>query len=150
MNVMPAILLAAVVYLAGCPGALGDSPAPDIKGKWTGRTYTIVAGHGGHWPTNPGTFRRPGLFEKDLLIEVTGQEGRRFWGMTTISDNGRKTQEPFVGELTGADNRDVVVADTDGYLNGHINGDIWSLCYSQAAATHGSAVVSCTEVKRTR
>jgi hypothetical protein len=43
-----------------------------------------------------------------------------------------------------------VVADTDGYLNGHINGDALSLCYSQAAGAHGSAVVSCTEVKRAR
>jgi hypothetical protein len=40
-----------------------------------------VAGSGGHWPTNKGTFDKPGLFEKDLVIEVTGQEGRRFRGI---------------------------------------------------------------------
>jgi len=57
--------------------AFAADPAPDVKGKWVGKTYTIVAGSGGHWPTNKGTFDKPGLFEKDLVIEVTGQEGRR-------------------------------------------------------------------------
>ena len=46
-----------------------------------GKTYTIVAGSGGHWPTNKGAFEKPGLLEKDLVIEVTGQEERRFWGI---------------------------------------------------------------------
>ena len=54
---------------------------PNIKGKWVGKTHSIVAGVAPHWPSNRGTFERPGLFEKDLVIEVTAQEGRRFWGM---------------------------------------------------------------------
>jgi hypothetical protein len=98
-----------------------------------------------------GTFEQPGRFEKDLSIEITGQDGRRFWGVTTISGNGEKTQEPFIGELTGTDRHDVVIADTDGYLNGHINADTLSFCYAQAAGSRtGSAVVSCSEVRRTR
>src|SRR5262245_26558433 len=95
--------LAAAICLAGHSLAWAAGPEPDIRGKWTGRTYTIVAGHGGHWPGNTGSFAKPGLFEKDLLIEITGQEGRRFWGVTTTSGNGKQLQEPFVGELTGAD-----------------------------------------------
>lgn len=51
---------------------------PDIKGKWAGKTYSIVAGSGGHWPSSKGTFEKPGLFEKNVVIEVTNQEGRRF------------------------------------------------------------------------
>jgi hypothetical protein len=84
-----------------------------------------VAGSGGHWPTNKGTFEKPGLFEKDIVIEVTGQEGRRFWGIQTISGNGEKTQEPMIGELTGRGYRTVVIVDTDGYLNGQLlEGDV--------------------------
>ena len=70
--------------------------------------------------------------------------------MTTTSGNGHKIQEPFVGELTGADNQDLLVADTDGYLRGHINADVLSFCYAQAGGKTGAAVVSCSEVRRTR
>ena len=68
--------------------------APNMKGKWVGKTHSIVAGSGGHWPASKGTFEKPGLFEKDLVIEVTGQEDRRFWGIQTLSGNGESTQEP--------------------------------------------------------
>ncbi len=66
------LLLAALISSS----AFAADQVPDIKGKWTGKTYTIVAGSGGHWPSNKGTFDKPGLFEKDLTIEVTNQEGR--------------------------------------------------------------------------
>jgi hypothetical protein len=151
MKLSPVMTLAAALCLTGVSLATAAGPDTDIRGKWIGKTYTIVAGRGGHWPKNAATFEQPGRFEKDLLIEITGQDGRRFWGTTTISGNGEKTQEPFIGELTGADGHDVVIADTDGYLNGHINADTLSFCYAQAAGSRtGSAVVSCSEVRRTR
>jgi len=122
---------------------------PDIKGKWAGKTYSIVAGTGGHWPSSKGTFDKPGLFEKDIVIEVTNQDGRRFWGNQTLSGNGESTQEPMIGELTGKDNKTVVIVDTDGYVNGQIVGkDTLTFCYTQAAGRGQSSVVSCTEIKR--
>ena len=68
------------------------------------------------------------------MIEVTNQEGRRFWGTQTFSGNGeKKTQEPMIGELTGKDNKTIVLVDTDGYLNGQlINNNTLSFCYTQA------------------
>jgi len=123
---------------------------PNIKGKWVGKTHSIVAGVAPHWPSNRGTFEKPGLFEKDLVIEVTGQEGRRFWGMQTFSGNGEKTQEPMIGELTGKDNKTVVLVDRDGYLDGQlIDDNTLSFCYKQAGGQSGSSVVSCSEIKRT-
>jgi len=46
------------------------------------------------------------------VIDITGQDGRRFWGVTTLSGAGEKTDEPFIGELAGKDNRSFVFADT--------------------------------------
>ncbi len=40
--------------------AFAADKVPDIKVKWVGKTYTIVADAGGHWPTNKGTFDNPG------------------------------------------------------------------------------------------
>jgi hypothetical protein len=145
----PVIFGLALVAIISSSTFAADQP-PNIKGKWVGKTHSIVAGSGGHWPTSKGTFEKPGLFEKDLVIEVTGQEGRRFWGIQTISGNGESTQEPMIGELTGRDNRTVVIVDTDGYINGQlVDEDILSFCYTQADGKTGPSVVSCTEIKRT-
>jgi hypothetical protein len=110
-----------------------------------------VAGIAPHWPSNKGTFEKPGLFEKDLVIEVTGQEGNRFWGNQVLSGDGEKTEERMIGELTGGDNKTVVIVDTDGYLNGRLVGnDVLSFCYTQAGGKTESSVISCTQVKRAR
>lgn len=128
--------------------ALAADPTPDIKGKWVGKTHTIVAGSGGHWPTSSGTFEKPAFHEKDLVFNVTGQDGRRFW-VTTISNRDEKTDEPFIGELTGRGNKTLVIADTDGYLNGQLDdNDTVSFCYSHAGGKTNSTVISCSEVKR--
>jgi hypothetical protein len=133
--------------LGGFPAFAADK-TPNMKGKWIGKTHTIVAGIAPHWPSNRGTFEKPGLFEKDLVIEITGN---RFWGNQVLSGEGEKTEEPMIGELTGGDNKTVVIVDTDGYLNGRLVGnDVLSFCYTQAGGTTESSVISCTQVKRAR
>jgi hypothetical protein len=37
--------------------------------------------------------------EGEVQLNVTGQNGRRFWGVKTISGDGVKTDEPFIGQL---------------------------------------------------
>lgn len=146
----PVILGLTLFATFSSSGFAADQP-PDMRGKWVGKTHTIVAGSGGHWPSNKGTFEKPGLFEKDLVIEVTGQEGRRFWGMQTFTGKEESTQEPMIGELTGEDNKTVIIVDTDGYLNGRLAGEnVLSFCYTQAGGKNGSSVISCTEIKRAR
>lgn len=144
------LLLLSAMTVVICPAmGFGDEPVPDLKGNWVGKTYSIVAGSGGHWPTSAGTFEKPGLYQKDLVIEVTNQVDRRLWGMQTLSGGGEKTQEPFIAELTGKDNRHVVLVDTDGYFDGEVDGDTLSFCYKQAGATHEgktSSVISCSEL----
>jgi len=141
----------ALALVACIAGAASADQIPNIKGKWVGKTHSIVAGVAPHWPSNRGTFEKPGLFEKDLVIEVTGQEGRRFWGMQTFTGNGEKTEEPMIGALTGKDNKTVVLVDYDGYLDGQlIDDNTLSFCYKQAGGKTGASVVSCTEIKRAK
>jgi hypothetical protein len=143
---MSAALLLAAVSLP--VRAFGADQVPDVKGDWVGKTDTIIAGRGGHWPTSIGTFDKPGLYQKDIVIKVTGQSDRHIWGHVIISGKGQKTEEPFVGELTGKDNRHFVTADTDGYVVGDISDDnVLSFCYMQAGGASHSSVVSCTDVK---
>ena len=130
--------------------AFAADPAPDVKGKWVGKTSTIVAGSGAHWPSSAGTFDKPGLYAKDLTVEITGQTDRRIWGKAILSGNGEKTEEPFVGHLHGKDGRSLLYADKDGFLTGQFDGDTLSFCYSHAGGPSQSSVVSCSEVKRSR
>ena len=127
--------------------ALAADDAPDLTGKWTGKTFSIVAGQGGHWPASAGTFEKPGLYEKDITLSITGQSGHRFWGSTSIEGDRQPNGEPFIGELT-PDGKRLIMADTDGYWEGPLDGDTFSFCYTQAGGPSNSSVVSCTEVKR--
>jgi hypothetical protein len=90
---------------------------------------SIVAGVAPHWPLNRGTFEKLGLFEKDLVIEATAQEDRPFWGMPTFTGGGENSQEAMIFELTGKDNKTVVLVDRDGQL---IDDNTMSFCYRQA------------------
>jgi hypothetical protein len=122
----------------------------DLKGKWVGKSHTIVVGGGGHWPAGKGTFDNPGLAEKNVVIEIKGQDQRRFWGVTTLSGNGETTTEPFIGSLSGHRSRELVIVDTDGYFNGEVRGNTLSFCYAHTGGKTESAVVSCSQAKRVR
>src|SRR5215467_10844572 len=140
------VVVAVIAYPAF---AFGADQAPDVKGKWIGKTHTILVGKGGDWPKGRGTWNQPALLEKDLAFDIRGQDGRRFWGVTTISGGGEKTDEPFIGELTGKDYKSFVFADTDGFWNGQVDGgDVLSFCYMHTNSK--STVVSCSQVKRAR
>lgn len=64
---------------------------------------------------------------------------------------GEKTDEAFIGELTGKDNKSFVFADADGFWNGQVDSnDTLSFCYMHTGGRSKSTAVSCTEVKRMR
>jgi hypothetical protein len=142
------VLAAAAFFLASV--ALAASDVPDIKGPWTGKTFTIVAGAAPHWPDNAGTFAKPGLGEKDLVINITNQEGCRFWGTATLKGDNETSDEPFIGELYGPANRKVIIAHTVGIIEGELDGDVLSFCFAQAdgRGPTKSSLISCTEVRR--
>jgi hypothetical protein len=144
-------LAVGALILSSAP-TLAAGDVPDIRGPWTGKTFTIVAGAAPHWPSNAGTFAKPGLGEKDLVIDITNQEGRRSWGTATLSGDGDKSDEPFIGELYGPGNRKVMIAHTVGVIEGEIDGDVFSFCFAQADARGPtqSSLVSCTDVRRSR
>ena len=145
------VFLLPLALSLGAPLAVSAAdPAPDVKGKWVGKTSTIIAGGGAHWPSSAGTFDKPGLYAKDLTIEISGQTDRRIWGKAILSGGGEKTEEPFIGHLHGKDGRKLLYADKDGYLTGDFDGDVLTFCYAHAGGPSQTSVVSCTEVKRSR
>src|SRR5215475_2029892 len=108
-------VLAGIAALALPASVFAAEPVPDVKGDGVGLSYTIIASSGGHWPASAGTFDKPGLYQRDLVIRITNQVDRRFWGVTILPGSDPKSAEPFIGELTGKDNHFAVFVDTDGY-----------------------------------
>ena len=145
-----AIIAGLAVIALFASSALAADQIPNLKGKWVGKTHTIVAGAGAHWPSNKGTFDKPGLFEKDLVIEITGQQDNRFWGNQTLSGNGEmSSDEPMIGEIAGPDYKRIILVDTDGALHGQLDdANTLSFCYEQPGGKTTASVVSCSQLKR--
>ncbi len=145
------VVAIATAFLAGplCAQATGDMP--DVKGKWVGKNRAIVAGNGGHWPKGGGSFAKPMIGEKEVTLDIVGQDGNSYWGITTLAGKSEKTMEPFIGQLTGPDHRRMLSADTDGYFFGQLtDNDTMSFCYTHVGGKTKSTVVSCTDLKRQR
>lgn len=136
--------------LAAPPIARAAGPAPDAKDTWSGRTQPIVAGAGAHWPSNKGTFAKPGLPEGEVKITITGQAGHRFWGTKTITGGGATADEPFIGVLHGTRMREALIADTDGYMRGTFAGNVFSFCYAHAGGQSQTSLVTCAEARKGR
>jgi hypothetical protein len=130
--------------------AYAADPIPDMKGRWMAKSHSIVAGHGGHWPSGKGTFEKPALVEKNVVWEVKGQEDRRFWGVLSLTEGSERTEEPFIGQLSGKDSKKLLLTDTDGYTWGELDGDTFTYCYAHAGGKTQSNVISCSEAKRAK
>ncbi len=118
------ILSVAASLMATASVSVVAAEIPAMIGTWKGTTHAIIAGNGGNFPESAGTFEKPFLAEKAVSYEITGQQDQRFWGKVTFtSKDGAKTEEPFIGHLTGPDNHTVLMADTDGYYNGKLVGN---------------------------
>src|SRR5262249_49111808 len=63
-------------------------PGTGRQGQMDRKDSHQTRGQGRAWPKGRGTWDKPALLEKDLVFDITGQEGRRFWGVTTVSGGG--------------------------------------------------------------
>lgn len=131
-------------------GVAATERVHNMMGLWKGVTHTIVAGQGGHWTNHQGGFDKPGLFERPFTIEVVGQDGRRFWGRSTVEGSSMQN-EPFVGALD-VDGRRFVLVDTDGAFQGAVMGrNTLSYCYVNVPGPRNpAAIASCSKMMRVR
>ncbi len=98
MKLLLASSLTAAFLIAQSAKALDDQ-VPDLRGRWVGKNYAIVAGRGAHYPANGGDFTQPGRFERDVVVEIRGQDGRRLWGVSVLTTSNQTTTEPFSPSL---------------------------------------------------
>ncbi len=140
-------IAALVAYPAS---TLGADQAPDVKGKWIGKDSHHTCGQGRALAEGPRNLGQTSLARKGPGDRYHRAGRPSLLGRDDALGAGEKTDEPFIGQLSGKDNRSFVFADTDGFWNGQLDGDTLSFCYTHTGDKTRSTVVSCTEVKRTR
>ena len=141
--------LAAVSTIAMSAATASADSVPNLVGKWMGTSHSIMVGASGSLPSGGGTWEKPHMFESPLEIEITNQEGRRFWGHHIV---GGKKQGSFIAVLSTKGDK-ITAVDSDGTISGWITGpDTVEVCYSHVAGDSApepsSSVVGCTEISR--
>jgi hypothetical protein len=141
--------LAAVSTLVLSYASASADAVPNLIGKWMGTSHSIMVGAVDSLPSGGGTWEKPHMFESPLEIEITNQEGRRFWGHHIV---GGKKQGSFIAVLSTKGDK-IIAVDSDGTISGWITGpDTVEVCYSHVAGDStpepSNSVVGCTEITR--
>ncbi len=133
--------LAVALTLTAGAGAAADRAVPDLKGRWTGTSESIVAGPAPHHGSAPD--EKPMLANTAFTFVFTDQVGRRFWGTVT----SKRHSERIMGVI-GFDGTTIIAQDPDGLLQGTlVNPNTIDLIYSH---TGSSTVVTAIKIKRER
>ena len=85
----------------------------------------------------------PRLRHVSMTLRVDGQEGERFWGVSTNAD----ATEDFIGSFTGEPGGRFLYVDVDGFMEGTVGADgTMRYCYRHVTPT--SRVISCGTATR--
>ena len=135
------LLIASAIVVFASGTAFAQSPAPDLKGTWTGTFQTVIYGHNPHHPGSETVANPPRVREIPFTVAVDGQEGNLLWG-SAWSDPAQK--DPFAATFT-PDGQTIIGADSDGTINVTIAEDgRLNFCYSHTGLSpSGSIVATC-------
>ena len=135
-----------LVGLLFATSAAAQTPPIDMKGTWKMDQETILEGA---TPHNPATAdSRPAgkyrLRQQTIIYRVDGQDGHRFWGISTTAEHG--AEHRLIG-MVSPDGKWVYMAGTASLMDGTVvDRDTVELCVRQATPT--TALVGCGAMKR--
>ena len=128
-------------FVLGATEAVAASP--DLRGAWK-ETASSGARHlppGQRLASGPGY--GPASRHVSMTLRVDGQEGERFWGVSTNAD----ATEDFIGSFTGEPGGRFLYVDVDGFMEGTVGADgTMHYCYRHVTPT--SRVISCGTATR--
>ena len=128
MRASIAVLAISGLFLSSLGSLAQPSGYPDLIGEWKGTNEGIVRGTGMYHRGNRGN--EPRLVRKEFILNITGQEGRAFWGEIISNDD----RGPMIGVLA-SDKETLQWVDSTG---GHATGKLiapnkFEHCYLRAA-----------------
>jgi hypothetical protein len=139
-------LVFVAAFLGFATTAQAQSPAPDLRGTWTGASKSIVVGSNSHHPGERDAPPRVRDFEFTFVIE--GQDGPLLWGHH-FSKAAPAARERFAWSMSH-DGRRIFGADQDGYYQMTLeSADLIEMCYAHSQASPSSSLVAaCFMIKR--
>ena len=144
-------LALALVLAIGLPvGSLAQDVVPDLTGTWVGTAKSVVFGQTRFHPAGEGAANQPQIRELEWTMEITGQDGRVFWG------EGWPTTDPTVRDTLAlalaADGRTIVGAGNDGaHVMTLVAPDRIERCFTQpGTGPSGSIVAACGFYERAK
>ena len=139
------------VLAIGVPaGAFAQDAAPDLVGTWVGTGKSVVFGQNKFHPGSETPASPPRIRELDYTMEITGQDGRLFWG-EAWSSASPEVRDTLALALT-ADGKTIVGADNDGahYMT-LVSPDRIERCYAHPGTSpSGSIVAACGFYERVK
>ncbi|HET7715307.1 MAG TPA: hypothetical protein VFK86_06740 [Bauldia sp.] len=130
--------------------AIAQDAVPDLKGTWIGTSKAVVFGNNAFHPGTDTPSGPPRVREVEFTMEITGQDGRVFWGQAW--SNADPSIRETLALALAADGRTIVGADSDGahYMT-LVSPDRIERCYANPGTSpSGSIVAACGFYERMR
>jgi len=143
------IAIAAVACCIAWSVAAEDA-VPDMTGTWIGTAKSVVFGQNKYHPENSDPAPAPRVRELEYTMEITGQDGRVFWGETWASAD--PANRDTLALALAADGRTIMGADNDGaHMMTLVAPDRIERCYAHPGSSpSGSTVASCGFYERVK
>ena len=143
-------ILLAVLLCGLASAALAQEAVPDLTGTWVGTAKSVVFGQTRFHPGDETPADQPRVRELEWTMEITGQDGRVFWG-EAWSAADPEVRDTLALALA-ADGRTIVGAGNDGtHLMTLVSPDRIERCFTQpGTGPSGSIVAACGFYERAK
>jgi len=135
------VAAAGLVITSAVSMAQGTDGYPDMRGQWKGTAEAVVTGSGPHNRAGkPGETR---THNQEFTLNITRQEGPKFWGELVSKDEVTKK----LGVFTSDKQTIYMVDDVGGHNIGKLIGpDKFEACYQRPGKDH--MLAGCTVLSR--
>jgi hypothetical protein len=135
-------VIAATMALAVVSGvALAEDAVPDMVGTWVGSAKSVVYGDNRFHPGDATPAPVPRVRELGWTMEITGQDGRVFWGQGWLTDD--TAVRDTLALALAADGKTIIGAGDDGtHIMTLVGPDRIERCFSKPATADSGAIIA--------
>lgn len=136
------VIVGAIVAMAAATGvALAEDGVPDMLGTWVGSAKSVVFGANRFHPGDAEMKPVPRVRELGWTMEITGQDGRVFWGQGWLTDD--TGVRDTLALALAADGKTIIGAGDDGtHIMTLVGPDRIERCFSHPGTVDSGAIVA--------
>lgn len=133
-------IVVAVLACTLASAAAAQDSAPDMVGTWVGSAKSVVYGANRFHPGDAAV-AEPRVRELGWTMEITGQDGRVFWGRGWLTDD--TSVRDTLALALASDGKTIIGAGDDGtHIMTLVAPDRIERCFSHPATVDSGAIVA--------